>query len=388
MMSTFPLPLYTPITPEFIHGAVELERTHVGLLPHRLPVSMRAQCQDAQLAMAESQPAGVRLVCQTAATVLELVVLPTKRVYVGMAPRPPGMYDLVVDGRLTHQESAREGWTLNIDIATGAATVVPADPQTLRFDGLGGGSKTIEIWLPHDETTELVALRSDAPIVPAPASVKRKWVHHGSSISQGSNATHPTGTWPAIAAALAGVELHNLGLGGGALLDPFAARTIRDLPADVISLKLGINLVNMDLMRLRAFGPAVHGFLDTIREEHPATPIVLVSPLYCPIREDVPGPTRFDMDVLAEGRLLFRASVSAPEAREGKLTLRIIRQQLEAIVQQRAKSDANLHYLDGLDLYGERDHLQLPLPDALHPDTATHQLIGERFFKAVFAGGR
>lgn len=156
----------------------------------------------------------------------------------------------------------------------------------------------------------------------------------------------------------------------------------------MISLKLGINLVNMDLMRLRAFGPAVHGFLDTIREEHPATPIVLVSPLYCPIREDVPGPTRFDMDVLAEGRLLFRASVSAPEAREGKLTLRIIRQQLEAIVQQRAKSDANLHYLDGLDLYGERDHLQLPLPDALHPDTATHQLIGERFFKAVFAGGR
>jgi hypothetical protein len=174
MMSTFPLPLYTPITPELIHGAVELERTQVGLLPHRLPVSMRAQCQDAQLAMAESQPAGVRLVCQTAATVLELVVLPTKRVYVGMAPRPPGMYDLLVDGRLTHQESAREGWTLNIDIATGAATVVPADPQTLRFDGLGGGSKTIEIWLPHDATTELVALRSDAPIVPAPATVKRK----------------------------------------------------------------------------------------------------------------------------------------------------------------------------------------------------------------------
>ena len=33
---------------------------------------------------------------------------------------------------------------------------------------------------------------------------------------------------------------------------------------DLISLKLGINLVNTDLMRLRAFGPAVHGFLDKV----------------------------------------------------------------------------------------------------------------------------
>lgn len=50
--------------------------------------------------MAESQPSGVRLVFQTAATVLELVVLPTKRVYAGMPPRPPGIYDLFVDGHL------------------------------------------------------------------------------------------------------------------------------------------------------------------------------------------------------------------------------------------------------------------------------------------------
>ena len=44
---------------------------------------------------------------------------------------------------------------------------------------------------------------------------------------------------------------------------------MRDTPADLISVKLGINLVNTDLMRLRAFGPAVHGFLDTIRDGHP-----------------------------------------------------------------------------------------------------------------------
>ena len=57
--------------------------------------------------------------------------------------------------------------------------------------------------------------------------------------------------------------LINLGLGGSALLDPFTARAMRDTPADLISLKIGINLVNTDLMRPRAFTPAVHGFLDT-----------------------------------------------------------------------------------------------------------------------------
>ena len=95
------------------------------------------------------------------------------------------------------------------------------------------------------------------------------WLHHGSSISHGSDAESPTTTWPALAAALGGVELVNLGFGGSALLDPFTARAMRDTPADLISVKIGINLVNTDLMRLRAFGPAVHGFLDTIREGHP-----------------------------------------------------------------------------------------------------------------------
>jgi hypothetical protein len=68
------LPIGTPLTRDFIHGAVDIEQTPAGLLPHRLPAWARAQCPDAQLAMAESQPSGVRLVFQTAATAVELVV--------------------------------------------------------------------------------------------------------------------------------------------------------------------------------------------------------------------------------------------------------------------------------------------------------------------------
>ena len=40
--------------------------------------------------------------------------------------------------------------------------------------------------------------------------------------------------------------------------------------------------------------------------------------------------------------------------------------------------------LDGTTLYGERDTADHPLPDALHPDTTTHRLIGERFAAYAF----
>ena len=201
------LPVSVAITPDLIHGAVEIERTEAGWLPHRLPAWARAQCADPQLAMAESQPSGVRLVFETAARALELVTLPTKRAYAGMAPRPDGVYDLCIDGKLALQASAPGGKVLRIDMAAGTAGVEAGVPQTLRFDGLPEGRKTVAIWLPHDETTELVALRADAAVSPAAASGKRRWLHHGSSISQGSNAAHPYGIWPAVAAGLGGVCL-------------------------------------------------------------------------------------------------------------------------------------------------------------------------------------
>ncbi len=189
---------------------------------------------------------------RTRATALALDTLPTKRVYPGAPPRPDGVYELLVDGRPAGRGSVTGGDTLTLDLATGSATVTPGPVGTLRFDGLPGRDKDVEIWLPHNETTELVALRTDAPVEPAPDRGARVWLHHGSSISHGSNAASPTGIWPAIAARQADVELVNLGFGGSALLDPFTARAMRDAEADVISLKIGINITNADLMRLAA----------------------------------------------------------------------------------------------------------------------------------------
>ncbi|UMP05357.1 GDSL-type esterase/lipase family protein [Amycolatopsis sp. EV170708-02-1] len=375
----------TPITADLVRGALDLEDTERGVLPHRLPARTRQQIPDGQLAMAESQPSGVRLVFRSTATLVELDVLATKRVFAGTPPRHDGVYELFADGRLAGHASVAEGDTITVDLATGTARHQPGPVRTLRFDGLPGHEKNVEIWLPHNETTRLVALRTDATVHSVRSSGRKTWLHHGSSISHGSNAATPTGIWPARAAAIAGVELVNLGFGGSALLDPFTARAMRDTAADFISVKIGINVVNADLMRLRAFGPAVHGFLDTIREGRPTTPLLVVSPLYCPIHEHTPGPGEFDPDALREGKVRFRATGDPEETAAGKLTLTVIRDELARIVKERSADDPNLRYLDGLELYGEADHAEHPLPDHLHPDAATHRLIGERFARLAFA---
>ena len=318
----------TPITPDLVRGALELERTTHGLLPHRLPAWARRQIPDDQLAMAEAQPSGVRLAFRTAATTVELDVLPTKTAYVGAPPRPDGIYDLLVDGRLAGRASVPDGNLRTIDMTTGSFDVRPGPVGTARFADLPAGVKDVAIWLPHNETTELVALRTNAPTEPLPDAGRPVWLHHGSSISHGSDAESPTTTWPALAAARGDVNLLNLGFAGSAMLDPFTARTIRDADADLISVKLGINLVNVDLMRLRAFAPAVHGFLDTIREGHPTTPLLVVSAILCPIHEDTPGPAAPDFSDLAAGKLTFVATGDAADATRLKLT--VIREELRA----------------------------------------------------------
>ncbi len=228
---------------------------------------------------------------------------------------------------------------------------------------------------------ELLELRADAPVASVPEPETRRWVHHGSSISHGYRAETTTGTWPVVAALKTGTHLTNLAFSGNAMLDAFVARTIRDTPADVISLKIGVNIVCGDVMRLRAFRPAVDGFLDTIRDGHPDTPIVLVSPIWCEPVEASAGPTVQDPDRSEEWTI---ASGTEADVAAGKLSLRAVRAALSSIVdRRRADGDHRLRHLDGLSLYGERDAAAMPLPDNLHPGPDVQRLIGERFADRV-----
>lgn len=235
--------------------------------------------------------------------------------------------------------------------------------------------RLVQIWLPQNCPIELISIEANDEWQSADTSHQPLWLHYGSSISHCEDADGPLGVWPVAAARDLGLDVYNLGLGGCANLEQFAARTIRDMPAKLISLKLGINVVNNASYTARTFGPAVHGFIDTIRDAHATTPILVISPVSCPAHEDNPGPSETRVDGMVQGQPFSRHSWI------GELTLRGIREILSELVALRAATDPNIHYLDGLQLFNHEE--ALTMPDGIHPDASGYRTIAANFVERV-----
>ncbi|MEU5211601.1 GDSL-type esterase/lipase family protein [Streptomyces sp. NPDC020742] len=364
--------------PVEIRGALDLERTPAGVMPRRLPAWTKEQYQDPSVYGVTLMPSGVRLVFRTDARELEFEVLTsTGQLDTDPQPRPTGMLELLVDGVPAGRRQAPVGNVVRMAGAGAVQRMIPGEPGTVRFAGLPAGMKNVELWLPQQTPTELLALQADGEVLAPLPDGGRRWVHYGSSISHCIEADGPTGTWPVVAAALGGLDVINLSLAGNAVLDPYVARTIRDMPADLISLKAGINIVSLCAFRLRTFGPAVHGFLDTIRDGHPDTPLLLMSPVSCPALEETPGPTAMGSD----GKIT--ALGDPADVAGGALSLTVVRAELARIVAARQAHDPHLHYLDGRELLGP-DEVH-DLADGLHPTAAAYRRMGKRFAAHAFA---
>lgn len=220
------------------------------------------------------------------------------------------------------------------------------------------GSKDVEIWLPQRSHMTITGLELEpgATAVPGPPDERPKWVTYGSSITVCGSATSPTLTWPAIAAKELDVNLTCLGFSGNCALEPMVARLIRDLPADLITLCVGINVYGAKTLSARTFLPAVIGLVRIIRERHPVTPIILVSPIYATERETKPN----ILDMTLED---YRNQVA------------------EAADILQRNGDRFLTYRDGRAWFGEADAGLLP--DHLHPNAEGYKLMGSRFAERI-----
>jgi hypothetical protein len=362
-----------------IDGAVDVEVVDGGIRPHRLALAHRHEFP-IETAFVEAMTSGVRLVLDTDAHEVTLSCTPMRLSLGGMIR--PTTFELFVDGDHRSSADADFGHVVEVDIADDSTELTLGDSGdvvlhrgAIDIDGI----RTVTVWLPQAAGVEIHSMSvPDGAMVRASAPDTRpRWVHHGSSISHCMEANGPSRTWPAIAAAQTGHQLTNIGLAGQCHVDQFTARTIRDLPADRISLKFGINVVNGDTMRARAFSSAVHGFLDTVRDGHPSTLLLVISPIICPAAESAPGPTVLTDD----GRI----AVPDPDATLafGRLSVGRIRELLvEVVEQRRAVGDDALHYLDGRELFGAADLADLP--DGLHPNGDGYERMGERIAARQF----
>ncbi|MCR6483100.1 GDSL-type esterase/lipase family protein [Amycolatopsis sp. OK19-0408] len=244
---------------EFLRGHAELVERDGRLVPRRLPAGPLHPRLDDVARM----PAGVRLEFDTDARGFAWDVTTT------------GDLDVVVDGELVSRS------------------------PTVHVDGLPGGRKRVRIWLPQSSPVSLGEFRLRGEMTPVPEGPR--WIAYGSSITQCRLAAGPSETWPALVASELGWSLRCLGFAGECHLDPVVARYIRDTEADVISLCVGVNIHGAASFSARSLGPALEGFVRTIREGHPDTPILLTTPLHAPGRERQPNALGLTLaDVRAE----------------------------------------------------------------------------------------
>ena len=241
----------------------------------------------------------------------------------------------------------------------GTAPLEGADQ--FRFEGLHAHAprqeRLIELWLPQYGVFRLRSLElSDGASVATHEDARKRWVTYGSSITQCRTAASPSQTWPGVVARGLDVHLTCLGYGGQCHLDSMVARMMRDLPADYLSMCVGINIYGANSLSERSFRPGIVGFVKTVREKHSETPFVVMSPIFSPPREEVENKVGF--------------------------TLQRMREEVRAAVETlRAHGDRNVHYVDGMEVFGsELGHL---LPDELHPNAEGYKVMGRNFLEQV-----
>jgi hypothetical protein len=322
-------------------GAVSLQRVDDGVAPWRIPHT------DAELYLPTggvgraAMTSGVRLTFRTASSWLRVFYRTTQPPQLKGPPERCNA-DVLADGQLVD--------TVTLDAG--------GRRSSFLVDGLPSRLKTIEIWLPCYSQFQLCAvhLAPEAAIAPDTRTSPR-WVHYGSSESQARGASSPSRAWTAKVALTAPVDLTNVAMGGGCHLQPLFATLIRDLPADLLSCVVGANAYGLGSLNEHSFQPNLIGFVRLIRERHPTTPLVVISPIYAPEREDSP--------------------------RAGGLTLRGFREETAtAVAALRRHGDAHVHYLDGLSLFGPGDRSLFLEPsgiEQLHPGPLGHDLVAKRF---------
>lgn len=320
-----------------IDGAVSLEVTPDYVQPWRLPVrdlSLFAR----PLVEKGADAAGVRVSCVSDSSTIEISLLPWNEADGDLGDSRT--LDLLVDGK-QHQRLTR-----------------PVGDSSYVFQGIPEGEHRLEVYLPQRKgATKITGVSIDKA-----ASARRfidhrpKWIVYGSSITHCGSAQGPSETWPALVANACDLNLTCLGYGGNCHLEIMVGRMIRDLPADVITMCLGINVQGGSSLSQRTFGSAVWGLVELIREKHQQTPMGVVSPIFS----------------------------SKRESNENAVGLNLIKMREiieDAVGRIQKRGDQNIAYTSGLDVYGPE--LSEFLPDDLHPDARGTVHLAENYAKHV-----
>jgi lysophospholipase L1-like esterase len=187
----------------------------------------------------------------------------------------------------------------------------------------------------------------------APAPLLPRWIAYGDAVTQGWIASGPAQGWAAIAARKTGLDLCNLGYAAAGCGELASAEYIASLEADVISIAYGASCWTRNPHSIGMMTEGFSSFLEIVRQGHPTTPVVVISPFLRPDAEGIPN----------------RLGASLSE----------LRRAIETTTRDRiVAGDAALHLLMGGSIVSE-EHLG----DGIHPDDEGHRRIAAAASKAL-----
>ncbi len=213
------------------------------------------------------------------------------------------------------------------------------------------------IYLPEGMRPLVLSLTAvKGEIAPAPALPR--WIAYGDSMTQGWIASGPSQAWAAIAARKAGLDLVNLGYAGSGRGEIVSAEHIAALEADIVTIGYGANCWTRTPHSTGMIEEGLRAFLDVVRQGHPTTPVVVISPLLRPDAEDTPN----------------KLGASLAD----------IRHAIESVTRERiVAGDTTLSLIAGAGVIGP-EHLA----DGIHPGDEGHKRIAAAVGKSLTAAMR
>lgn len=268
----------------------------------RLPVRLKDTFRPAVWGLAR-QTSGVRLRFRTNSPKVAVAAKGSTGQSHHMTSVMKNGLDLYVDGRCKGSAWPDGKGQINRSLA-------PLGPAT-EFRDI-----TIHLPLYSTITIQTVTLAPGSELrAPTDFALPKPIVYYGSSITQGGCASNPGLSYQAILSRRLNVDFVNLGFSGNGVGEAEVARAVAEIDAAAFVLDYWANPDSATYER------TLPPFVDILRARHPEVPILVTSPFYNPFRERIQ----------AQKRATARQFVDT----------------------RRAAGDANVHYVEGLDMISE-----------------------------------
>ncbi len=232
----------------------------------RLPVQLKDTYREPVWDLAQS-PSGGRLRFRTDSTAIAIRL---------EYPKPPGMTNMHAFGQT--------GVDLYIDGAYRGTAVAARDSapgktqEHTYFQDQPRREREITLYLPLYMPVKVIAIGidSDAKLAPpSPLRIAKPLVFYGTSITQGGCASRSGMSYQAILGRMLDADFVNLGFSGNGLGEPELARAVASIDASYYVLDFAQNNKTVESLA-ENYAP----FLETIRQSHPDTPVLVITPIY------------------------------------------------------------------------------------------------------------